>query len=436
MKIEIRNFGPIHKFEVDLTKDLIAVYGKNNVGKSYALSLIYILVKNLISFQKRLPHNKIIIASSDKKNLLGIIAESTASYFTIFFLNNFDDSIKKTFGNNIINQFTKKNILISISHKKINIKIKIDKNLFSKISINYNYAFELKKSIRRKKYYENENKITLYLRENSDLEYIIHDFILDKIDNLINEIATPFFLPASRSGLYISMNSFNQIFAELSQEREGIKSKIDIPTYTEPVADFYLNLTKINSHKKSKKEMINLIIEKIENSILNGFIEFDDFQKELYFYDKKVDLRLDLSRTSSLVSELAFLVAYLKYIFVDEISKIILFFEEPEAHLHPEIQVRLIEFLAELTKIGIKVFFITHSNYIFNKLNNLVLEGKLDNKYAPYIMKQTENGSDAKLMEIDELGVEDDNFIDVSEKLFNERMQIIDKLNEENNKKK
>ncbi|NQV19152.1 MAG: ATP-binding protein [Armatimonadetes bacterium] len=433
MKIKIENFGPIDKFEVDFSKDIIAIFGKNNVGKSYALSLIYILEKNLLSFHKELSPNKVVIAKSNKKKLLDIIEERTATYFHVFFLNDFHNSINKTFGNNIINQFSKKNILISISHKKINIKIKIDKNLFSKISINYNYSFELKKSIRREKYYEKNNKITLYLIENSDLEFIIHDFILDKIDNLINEIATPFFLPASRSGLYLSMSSFNQIFAELSQKREGIESKIEIPAYTEPVADFYLNLTKIYFQKKLEKDEIQSLVKKIENKILNGSVEFDQEQKKLFFIDDKVDLRLDLSQTSSMVSEIVPFVALLKYVLPDKSGKKIVFIEEPEAHLHPEVQVKLTEILTEFTKYGIKIIFISHSNYIFNKLNNLILSKVIEcNKIDALLINMDKNGSKSTKLEIDELGIEDQNFTDTSEELYDERMKIIDNLNEDN----
>ena len=74
----------------------------------------------------------------------------------------------------------------------------------------------------------------------------------------------------------------------------------------------------------------------------------------------------------------------------------------------------------------------SHSNYIFNKLNNLVLGKKLDyNVYQPVIMQEEQDGSISKLIEIDELGAEDQNFVDVSERLYYEREDIIQKLNME-----
>ena len=48
MKIKIVNFGPIKEFEFDLSKKLIVTYGDNNIGKSYAMQVVYLLFKKII----------------------------------------------------------------------------------------------------------------------------------------------------------------------------------------------------------------------------------------------------------------------------------------------------------------------------------------------------------------------------------------------------
>ena len=45
MKIKIERFGPIREFTYDLDKDLIITYGNNNIGKSYAMQIVYLLLK-------------------------------------------------------------------------------------------------------------------------------------------------------------------------------------------------------------------------------------------------------------------------------------------------------------------------------------------------------------------------------------------------------
>ena len=113
-------------------------------------------------------------------------------------------------------------------------------------------------------------------------------------------------------------------------------------------------------------------------------------------------------------------------------GKSILFIEEPEAHLHPDNQIALIEIFAELIDADVKLIMSSHSNYVFNKLNNLVLSKKLDHRrYQPIVLTDGEGGSVSKLLPIDELGADDENFIDVSQKLYYEREEIIQQLNME-----
>ena len=53
MKIQLQNFGPIHRFECDLDKDFHLIVGTNNTGKSYAITMIYLLLKSLMGFNER-----------------------------------------------------------------------------------------------------------------------------------------------------------------------------------------------------------------------------------------------------------------------------------------------------------------------------------------------------------------------------------------------
>ena len=48
MKVIIEKFGPVKKFEYDLDKDMIVTYGNNNIGKSYAMQIVYLLLKTFI----------------------------------------------------------------------------------------------------------------------------------------------------------------------------------------------------------------------------------------------------------------------------------------------------------------------------------------------------------------------------------------------------
>ncbi|MBW1650103.1 MAG: AAA family ATPase [Deltaproteobacteria bacterium] len=145
---------------------------------------------------------------------------------------------------------------------------------------------------------------------------------------------------------------------------------------------------------------------------------------------------LDLSFTSSMVSELAPFVAFMKYI-IDRDEKVLIFIEKPEAHLHPEIQVKIAELFAGLSDFGIKMIISTHSNYIFGKTNNLILEKKVDyKKIGSYLMSMTDKGSivDNNAMSADPDGITDENFVDTAKKLYEERIDIYERLNEDADK--
>ena len=106
----------------------------------------------------------------------------------------------------------------------------------------------------------------------------------------------------------------------------------------------------------------------------------------------------------------------------------ILFIEEPEAHLHPEVQVELIEIFAKLSKLKLKIFITSHSNYMFNKLNNLLIKKEIDKKnIMVYHLVRTKNGTTVNGgMQVTEDGIYDDNFQDISEKLYNERFTYLE----------
>ena len=83
---------------------------------------------------------------------------------------------------------------------------------------------------------------------------------------------------------------------------------------------------------------------------------------------------LPLLNASSMVSDLAPLVLYLRHIVQ---PGNVLIIEEPESHLHPAMQVELTRQLAKLVQAGYRVIITTHSEWVLEELGNVVQRSRL-----------------------------------------------------------
>lgn len=460
MEIKIFNFGPIKTFEFDLSKDLIIIYGKNNIGKSYAMSVVYLLLKHFLNIDNfqigeiiqqevRNEKNRAVekeILEGKECNLSKRINEIIKNILNKALPGKLGNSFKNTFGQ--LNYYgTKAKPLIQLAASNNIIQFAVGKSpKVKKFSLDRETIARLSED--KTGCYPDETKYILefqaeFMKNGFDFLKLLTQFVSDRIagfrKSITDKIEDIYFLPASRSGLYTGSESFFPILAELSRRRTDIKEKIELPALTEPIADYTLRLSGIHM-RPTKHKRLSDITQHLEKNILKGKVDFDPERKRLTYSPENSGLVLDMSFVSSMVSELAPLVAYIKYIlgeksggleYADRAAKPFIFIEEAEAHLHPEAQVQLVEVFKKLIAAGVKLMITSHSNYIFNKLSNMVIAKTLETKrYAPIILKDTDKGSVSQLMEADDLGVEDENFIDTAEALYEERELILETQNE------
>lgn len=450
VKIIIENFGPIQHCEIDLEKDLHLIYGKNSIGKSYAASCVYNLLKNLMN-DDQLNFNEWIrreryrqsqeafelkvarfqqeqtTADDVHVDVSAEVIENSISLCEYLFLENIRNSFINTYGSiaNLQNRYSNQPFLLKLIVGMYSLTLRSYHDDFLEIA-----DFEIDSTIELVNVQRNQEIDTVeyevvWGQIHHDLLGIHHAgmFIIeDIITRLMASIEHIYFLPASRSGLYQGLNAMSPLIAELSKFRSAIKTKIELPALSEPVADYFLNLSTIeNGHDVTP---FAAIIEQIEHTVLHGTVQVEPQTKKLIFYPEQTDLNLELTGASSMVAELAPIVAYLKH--VVRKTPCLLFIEEPEAHLHPEAQVALMTLFVELARNGIKLCITSHSNYMFNKLGNLLLEKKADpEKIAVYHLVMTDQGSVLNDdMRVGADGIDDHNFSVVSEQLYNERMAL------------
>lgn len=481
MLIQLFNFGPIKEFKIDLNKDLSFIYGKNNIGKSYAIMVIYLILKNLVSlesmgfhassqylFRRRpigksgqirramfvnrepqkekamqLLENRIATSKSEisiKSEVEAIMRDLIQGAFVI----ELEESLATAFSEvrNMANKLTKEPMRIAINFESIQFDIMIkDKHLVVENLAFKRDLYAKKVKVHRKlKDDKLKDRLIFYLCDHEAFEeslnaFAYRTFFYDCINETTDVCQEVYFLPASRSGLYQALNAFSQIIAELAKKRSFLTTSIELPGISAPVSDYFLRLSDINTRQKAEESIVKSAVS-IEERLLNGEVTFDGQSKKILYRPSKLDIVVEMSAASSMVAEISPIVLYLKHVIGNDVpkrkreGKSLIFIEEPEAHLHPEAQVILMEIFAQLINSGLKMIITSHSNYMFNKLNNLILSGDVDlGNISTYLLALGPEGSIGKQLEMDNLGVEDHNFSETAERLYNESLKLIDQMN-------
>lgn len=177
-------------------------------------------------------------------------------------------------------------------------------------------------------------------------------------------------LPADRTGIMQSHNVLAGAAARQSV-RAGIRP-IEIETLPGTSADFLalvLEILEGMAHSAGKPTRFDALVRKFEKD-LRASIEVDnrvDGMEAIVAVTSEG--RFPMGRASSMLSELAPLLLVLKspYKYVDHLT-----IDEPEAHLHPEMQIRVASFLATLVNAGIKIVLTTHSDFFVAQFNNMM----------------------------------------------------------------
>ena len=184
------------------------------------------------------------------------------------------------------------------------------------------------------------------------------------------EVARPVhYLPADRAGV---MHAHRVVVSSLigRASRAGFDVESPLPTLSGVLADFLKRLIEL-ADERGATESVQLA-DRLETDILGGSvgvrrstIGYPSFHYRPATWQRE----LALMNTSSMVSELAPVVLYLRHV-VRKGDVIII--EEPESHLHPQMQVAFTRFLAAVVKAGIRVIVTTHSEWVLEALANLV----------------------------------------------------------------
>ena len=341
MKLEIVKFGPIENSIFDI-KDVNIFIGESATGKSIITKLIYIS-NTFFGFTspkeiKELYNSNIILKMKEsfEKSYSNIFQDAYKNFdFTFYYT---DEKFVR---------FTHSN--------KSQYKVEFSDELKREIETAYTNF---------KKRFENLEKNNI--ESDSMLPSIYRLLLFQELKKVFTK-ENYIYIPAGRS--FFTMLSKN-IFSI-------IENGVEIDYIFTQFGALFQNAKKEfeNLNKKISKKDLPFIENKYEE-LLKGTYAFVDDEDRIYI---SKDEYLPLNQISSGQQELLPALLILLSVLNSKTSTTIIF-EEPEAHLFPKDQQRLIELLIYVlnhTQSGNRLIITTHSPYILESFNNHLKKDKI-----------------------------------------------------------
>ena len=182
-------------------------------------------------------------------------------------------------------------------------------------------------------------------------------------------------LPAERAGL---MNIYSTLVSALVDSvalAESDRSRA-VPPLSVVQGDFLAQLLEMRFARRKRprrdRQPLWNVAQRIEEEILGGAVEVGRrpgvAHPHFSYRPHGWKTGLPLTQASSVVSEFAPLVLCLRNVDPGDL----LIIDQPESHLHPAMQVAFAQRVAEIVGAGVRAILTTHSEWVLEKLGNLV----------------------------------------------------------------
>ena len=496
VRIEVRNFGPVAAGDLDL-RPLTVFVGPSNTGKTYLAILIYALHRVFGGFPKfplprHFPYGTFLLPFAiDRRNLevekpisnktLQRMVEKLSTEDRPFKLSDLPKGLREAmessfndpnaFGAELTTELQRCFDIESVSEvirrpqpRDAGISLKVsdrERELWQfgmsssgkETTVNSRVRDMVllpgggtAESVRRSRRFE---RLRVLAERGRYAPYVL----LQELPKLVadpGKSRETFYLPAVRGGI---MQSHRVIASALvaRSTRAGFEDIPQIPTFSGGVADFMQRLILFDQDETGSERMAEMAAA-LERETLAGRIltirSSTGGYPEFVYRAKETEQEIRLTRASSMVSELAPVVLFLRGVVSPGDTLII---EEPEAHLHPAAQTRMAMTLARLVRAGVRVVVTTHSDWLLREIANLIREGEIgkpagepaDRDALPAWLSPHEVGiwlfsreMDAAGSRIEEIpfdrveGVEPRDYEEVAEALYNRSAELQNQLAE------
>jgi len=475
--ITVENFGPFEKAEIKL-KPLTIFIGKNSVGKSVLMRLLWALLAEqipmavltsklsyifsfLLTALKRSEY--INTLEKVKKKIISDIeiglrpSEEDIRKVIRLYIEPFWEHLEETIKNRIKSIYGIEpqelikvgrdvaRITMSGSWRPITIIIRKDGIKLKQLGVSINellnnFTIEiLEQRILGLKY--QELKVERPIQSLEDLDNLILDFInklfsfsIDDLRILFFEQLNVIFLPDSRAGVI-----------RLAFKTRPAVSLPFAPFLIEDVADkeFIETILRFSEKIKDISELPDPAKSFLEELGCKDFIFKSNGERRSIYVKTWTGKELPLHLAPSGIRESLALILAL----VAPETPLFIFIEESEAHLHPKANVELAKVIARAINTGKRIVISTHSDLFLVALNNLIALSRIKGKakelgfdenevvspenIIAYLVKAEGDKAVVQELEIKDTGIPEDDFAKITEELLDKRAKIYYEFQEE-----
>lgn len=440
MELSVENFGPIKNVRAK-TKPLTIVIGKNNLGKSFLAQLIYSsLSLSGMGYRRRMlrrefpvwmypfvyrlpiqptPIKRAIKESPTEIEAAGNIIDIVTQIFSSHLSDLFKSILEQNFG-------TKTRELININFPSSKMKFiyngraSISFSISKRDGITTNLDFDKESLVKEILEVDEFRRILKKKRIAIGDCVSVQEIVQRALHRLIfvgyqrDKADIPgavFYVPAGRAGLLESYDTVVSALVSLSPVAP--LRGISMPPLPGMASQFYNTIMELRGRKGPMSASAERFVE-----LLGGDIKLTRLREpkgramlSYVFRSNKKKRAVDIIHAASMVKELTPL-----YLIIRELvgPGDFLIIEEPESHLHPGAQLRLLEIFAELIRKGVQIIMTTHSDLMLHKVARLTGRHKLKKEkkevsldvdsVAIYWLKEERKGSVSREIKIGKYG--------------------------------
>lgn len=212
--------------------------------------------------------------------------------------------------------------------------------------------------------------------ENEVAISVFNYLAMSAVSDIVGHLGAPVhYLPADRAGVMLAHQIAVRGIISMAS-RIALRPESPMPALSGVLGDFLNQLVGLADQRRpyfrQREEAYDRLASNLERQIMRGEVRVEQGQISYPSFVYRPDgwkRNLPLMNVSSMVSELAPVALYLRHVVQPGDLLII---EEPEAHLHPEMQVEFTRLLASAVQAGVRILITTHSEWVLEELANLV----------------------------------------------------------------